>query len=106
MGGTSLRVDSYLVSDDPGQDADPIIEPAPGLLYDLEKHLESAIIAYDREADGQNALLTGWVVIAEWIDEDGEPAMSAYAREGMPYWRIDGLLSSAPDQFLYVDDDD
>lgn len=75
-------------------------------MYDSEKTLEQAIIAYDRQADGENAILTGWVVIAEWVNEDGEPAMSAYAREGMPYWRIDGLLSAAPDQFAYVDYDD
>ncbi len=87
-------------------DSDPVVDPAPGALYDAEAVLERAIIGYDREADGQNAILTGWVLIAEWIDEDGSPAMSAYAREGMPYWRIDGLLSSAPDQFAYVDYDD
>lgn len=94
------------MSDDLPQDPEPLIEPAPGLMYDAERTLEQAIIAYDREADGQNAILTGWVLIAEWIDEDGEPSMSAYAREGMPYWRIDGLLSAAPDQFMYVDYDD
>lgn len=87
-------------------DPEPLVEPAPGLLYDAEKTLEQAIIAYDREAHGENAILTGWVVVAEWVDENGEPAMSAYAREGMPYWRIDGLLSAAPDQFPYVDYDD
>lgn len=94
------------MSSDFPQDPDPIVERAPGLLYDAEKNLERAIVAYDRDADGQNAILTGWVLIAEWIDEDGEPAMSAYAREGMPYWRIDGLLNAAPEQLTYVDYDD
>lgn len=85
---------------------EPVVERAGGMLYDVEKRLEDAIIAYDRQADGANAILTGWVLIAEWIDADGNPAMSAQAREGMPYWRIDGLLSAAPDQFIYIDDDD
>lgn len=94
------------MSDDIPSDGEPLVERAPGALYDAEHTLEAAIIAYDREADGSNAILTGWVLIAEWIDENGNPAMSAHAREGMPYWRIDGLLSAAPDQFLYIDEDD
>ena len=85
---------------------EPFIEPAAGALWYAEKSLEKAIIAFDNESGNGNAILTGWVIIAEWIDEDGDPALSAYAREGMPYWRIDGLLSSAPNQFLYVDPND
>lgn len=94
------------MSDDFPQDPDALVVPAPGLHYDAERMLEQAIIAHDRQIDGGNAILTGWVLIGEWIDADGQPAMSAYAREGMPYWRIDGLLSAAPDQFGYVDYDD
>lgn len=106
MVGTLLRVDSCLVSDDQSPEMEPVVEAAPGILYDAEKRLEESIVAFDRHTDGANAILTGWVLIAEWIDADGNPAMSAHAREGMPYWRIDGLLSAAPDQFLYIDDDD
>lgn len=85
---------------------EPTVEPAGGELYDAEKALEEAIIAFDQKADGQNAILTGWVLVAEWIDENGDPALCSYAREGMPYWRIDGLIASAPEQFLYADPDD
>jgi len=85
---------------------EPIVEPAAGHLWDVERMLEQSIKAYDMESNGDNAILTGWVLIAEWIDENGDPALTAYAREGMPYWRIDGLLASAPEQFLYGDPDD
>jgi hypothetical protein len=47
----------------------------------------------------------GWVVIAEWIDEDGNPDLTAFAREGMPYWRINALIDSAPMEIVYDDDD-
>jgi hypothetical protein len=85
---------------------EPIVEPAAGELWDAENVLEKAIIAFDKKAYAGNAILTGWVMIAEWIDENGDPALSAFAREGMPYWRIDGLLASAPEQLMYVDPDD
>jgi hypothetical protein len=85
---------------------DPLIEPAPGVTYDVEKMVEDAICAYDKESEGEGALLLGWVVVAEWIDGNGDPAISAFAREGMPYWRIDGLIAAAPETLMYVDYDD
>jgi len=85
---------------------DPPIEPAPGAVYDAEKMIEDAIRAYDADTDSGNALLLGWVVVAEWIDENGDPAISAFAREGMPYWRIDGLMSAAPETLAYIEYED
>ena len=80
-------------------------EPSPGALYDVEKRLEEAIIAYEKDSGGEGVLLTGWVIVAEWINADGEPELSAFAREGMPYWRIDALLEAAPNEIVYDDDD-
>lgn len=80
-------------------------EPAPGVLFDVEKKLEEAIIAYEKDSGGSGVLLTGWVIVAEWIDSDGEPALSSFAREGMPYWRIDALLEAAPNVIVYDDED-
>lgn len=82
------------------------VEPAAGALWNAEQFLEEALIRIDKEAGEENAILTGWVVVAEWIDVNGDPALSAYAREGMPWWRIDGLIASAPEQFTYADPDD
>ena len=80
-------------------------EPASGVLYDAEKQIENAIIAYEKESGGDGVLLTGWVIVAEWVDGDGNPELSAFAREGMPYWRIDALLEAAPNVIVYDDED-
>lgn len=89
-------------------DEEPRVEPAPGALFDVEKRIEEAIRAYDRECNPEdyNALLIGWVVVAEWIDADGEPNLSAFAREGMPSWRINGLLEAGPSTIAYDEEDE
>jgi hypothetical protein len=75
-------------------------------LFDVEQKIEQAIKAYDEETGGENALLMGWVVVAEWVDQDGEPNLTAFARERMPYWRIDALLQAGKDEILYADEDE
>jgi len=86
-------------------DEEPRVEPAPGILFDAEMRLEEAIRAYETETESGNVLLTGWVVVAEWIDENGHPSLSAFAREGMPYWRIDALLEAGPAEMIYDEED-
>lgn len=86
--------------------SEPINESEHVDVFDAETAVENAIRAYDREVDGSGALLTGWVVIAEWIDDQGDPDLTAFAREGMPYWRINALLEAAPMEIMYDDDDD
>lgn len=81
-------------------------EPAPGVLYDAEQRIELAIRALEDEAGGEGVLITGWVVVAEWVDGDGSPTLSAYAREGMPYWRINSLVDCAPLEMIYDDEYD
>lgn len=85
--------------------SDESAEPAPGVLYDAETQIETAIKAYEKESGGDGALITGWVVVVEWIDENGDPALSSFARENMPYWRIDALLDAGPEAMMYDDDD-
>ncbi len=75
-------------------------------LYDTEKALESAVYAHDKEHDGGNSLLVSWVVVAEWIDADGNPNLTSYAKTGVPFWRIDGLLSNAHEGLHYTIDDE
>lgn len=81
------------------------VEPAPGVLFDAEMKIEAAIRAYDAEVESGNALLTGWVIVAEWVDGNGDPNLTAFAREGMPSWRINGLLEAAPFEIVYDDED-
>ena len=68
-----------------------------------EEALEKAIVEFERNSEGYGAIITGWVVIAEFIDTNGDPQLSAYARSGMPYWRIDGLIEAAPTAIVYAD---
>lgn len=84
---------------------EPLEEPDSVDIFDAESALEHAIRAYDKETNGTGALLTGWVIVAEWIDEDGNPDLTAFAREGMPYWRINSLIEAAPMEIVYDDDD-
>jgi hypothetical protein len=84
---------------------EPLDEPDSIDVFDAESALEQAIRAYDKQTDGTGALLTGWVVVAEWIDEHGDPNLTAFAREGMPYWRINALIDAAPMEIVYDDDD-
>jgi len=72
---------------------------------DAERALESALAALERANEGDGMLLTGWIVIAEFIDADGAPVLSGYARTGMPYWRIDGLIENANDALCYAEED-
>lgn len=88
-------------------DDQPQIEQDTPSLYDAETQIEQAIMAYEKEAGGDGALLTGWVVVAEWVDGNGDPNLTAFARERMPHWRINALLEEAPYQIAYdIDDDD
>lgn len=70
-----------------------------------EAALEAALVALERANEGNGMLLTGWIVIAEFVDENSTPILSGYARTGMPYWRIDGLVDNAVEALCYVDED-
>lgn len=71
---------------------------------DEEAALEQAIIAMERHLEGDGVLLTGWVVVAEFVDENGDPMLAGYARSNMPYWRINGLLDAGPEALAYAEE--
>jgi hypothetical protein len=70
-------------------------------LSDAEAKLEAAILAYSRAVEEGGTLLTGWVVVGEFMDADGTPLLSAWASRGLPYWRINGLIDAASDVVAY-----
>lgn len=49
------------------------------------------------------ALLTGWVLVCEWVGSDGEPYMTSTNASGQPIWKTAGLaygvLQSTGDHF-------
>lgn len=69
-----------------------------------ERELEDAILRFEQARDGVGAILTGWVIVAEYVDSDGAPHLAAYSASDMPYWRVDGLLDAAPSAMLYAED--
>ena len=87
-------------------DETPNIDTQPPDLYDTETLIEKAIKAYDKDTGGDGALLTGWIVLAEWVDANGDPNLTAFARERMPYWRIKAILEEGPYLIVYDTDDD
>lgn len=70
-----------------------------------EDAIEQAILAYLREVYEDPAIVTGWVIVAEFVDSKGVPDLHAFAASGMPYWKINGMLDAAPAEIAYHDDD-
>ena len=72
-----------------------------------EQNLEQALVEYERAVDGEGTLITGWVVVAEFLTREGVPHLAAYASRGLPYWRIDGMIEAAHSTIAYaVEDED
>jgi hypothetical protein len=48
--------------------------------------------AKPRAIQGLTSVLTGWVVVAEYMDADGDKWLSRFQSEGMTTWSRAGLL--------------
>ena len=75
-------------------------EPTP-----IER-VDAAILAHLKAEYENAALLAGWVVVAEFITTEGDPDITAFAADGLPYWRVNGLLDAAPYEMGYVEEDE
>lgn len=73
---------------------------------EAEANLERAILDYAQAAEERASLLTGWVMIGEFMDNDGTPELLAYAARSLPYWRINGMIEAAPDTIAYDYEDE
>lgn len=71
-----------------------------------ESQIDDAVMAYLRETYETPAILTGWVVVAEFMDTDGTPDLAAFASSGMPYWKINGMIEAAPNEMEYAYEDE
>jgi hypothetical protein len=72
----------------------------------IESRIDDAVMAYLRETYEAPAILTGWVVVAEFVDIDGTPDLAAFASTGMPYWKINGMIEAAPHEMEYAYEDE
>jgi len=66
--------------------------------------LENAIVELERAGNAEGSIVTGWVVVAEFLDHQGSPHLACYASRGMPWWRVNGILEAAPSAIEYVEE--
>jgi hypothetical protein len=71
-----------------------------------EDLVNAAILQYLREVYEDPAIVTGWVVVAEFVDSAGTQDLAAFASNNMPYWKINGMLEAAPYEMNYAEEDD
>lgn len=66
-------------------------------MTDVRPTLHEAIQASAHENDDEitGALLTGWVVVAEFTDTDGLRWLSKITSEGSTTWQTQGFLHNA-----------
>lgn len=68
--------------------------------------LEAAVLRHLQEVYENAAIVTGWVVVAEFMTTEGTPDIHAFAAEHMPYWKINGMLDAGPNEIAYAYDDE
>ena len=71
-----------------------------------EDVVNAAILEYLKETYENPAIVTGWVVVAEFVDTEGTQDLAAFAANNMPYWKINGMLEAAPYEMNYMDEED
>jgi len=54
--------------------------------------IHEAIQSSTEDSDLAGGLLTGWVLVCEWMNTDGALWMSRLTSDGLPTWRSDGML--------------
>jgi hypothetical protein len=62
--------------------------------------LSDAIAQTAGSVDGEGAMCTGWVLVAEWMTADGEHCISRLDNAA-PRWRTVGLLQTALAHYQY-----
>ncbi len=80
-----------------------------GMMADevsTEDKIDQAVMAHLRETYEDPAILTGWVIVAEFVDSNGTPELAAFASTGMPYWKINGMIEAAPNEMEYAYEDE
>jgi hypothetical protein len=67
---------------------------------DTDAELEALHSAIQANGDPSlpGALLSHWIIIAEWVDDEGEPWLSRRSSENMTTWLRRGMLHDALDE--------
>ena len=68
---------------------------------DGEDEFEEAMLKFLRANYEDISMLTGWVLVAEIMESNGDPNLLGVAAEYMPYWKINGLFDSGREVMEY-----
>jgi len=68
--------------------------------------MEDLLVAMSKDTFPEGAMCTGWVIVSEWMDADGQFWTYVGADDRNPPWRHLGLLSYCVDTVGYVQDAD
>lgn len=68
--------------------------------------IEKGILQVLQDEYENAAIVTGWVIVAEFMTSEGTPDIHAFAADHMPYWKINGMLDAAPYEMGYAYDDE
>lgn len=71
-----------------------------------EQGVDSLLRAVSQAVFPEGALCTGWVLVSEWVDVDGEHWTYTARDDNNPVWRHEGLLQHVLNNGLEVIDDD
>jgi hypothetical protein len=69
-----------------------------------EDALNAAILQHLGEVYEDPTIVTGWVVVAEFVDSEGTQALAAFTSTHMPYWKINGMLEAAHYEMNYAEE--
>jgi len=61
----------------------------------IHEVLQEVGVLNGHEDEDRRALLTGWVVVTEWIDEDGETWLSKAHSASVLHWAANGMHHEA-----------
>lgn len=61
----------------------------------IETMLDGLAQVMANETDSPQPMCTGWVLVVEWTDINGQPWLGRMWDEKIPAWRRDGMLQYA-----------
>ncbi len=68
--------------------------------------IEHVLAEIQKGAFEGEAICTGWVIVSEWMDADGEYWTHVSRDDRNPPWRHQGLLAYVLDEEITVDEDE
>lgn len=73
-----------------------------------DKTIEDMLVGIGRNTFPEGAICTGWVIVSEWMDADGQYWTFCAVDDRNPPWRHKGLISYVLERggYEYGEDDD